>query len=55
MKLGDAVLTFKLLVGACMTDDEAKVALTVCIDLNFEKMKSALKLFFSSQNTQVNQ
>ena len=47
MKLPDAVLTFKLLDGANITDDERKLALTVCNDLNFDRMKSALKRLFS--------
>ena len=39
MKLPDAILTFELLDGACITDDHRKLALTVCINLKFEKMK----------------
>ena len=43
MKLPDAVLTFKLLDRAKITDDERKLALTVCSDLNVDRMKSPLK------------
>ena len=54
MKLPDAVLTFKLLDSADITDDEHKLALTVCIDLNFERMKSALKRLFSKSSLNPN-
>ena len=40
MKLPDAVLPFKLLDAANITDDERKLALTVCNDLNFDRMTS---------------
>ena len=44
------------IVLPCITDNERKLPPTVCNDLNFEKMKSAIKeLFFSSKNTKVNQ
>ena len=56
LELLDVILTLKLLNGICITDEERKLALTVCRDLNFGKRKAALKhLLFSSQNTQVNQ
>ena len=56
LELLDVILTLKLLNGICITDEERKLALTVCSHLNFGKRKSALKsLLFSSQNTQVNQ
>lgn len=46
MKQQDSGLTFKLLHGACISDDDRKL----------EKMKQALKrLLLSSQNTQINQ
>ena len=48
MKLLDAILTFKLLDGAQVTDDERKLALTMSSNLNFERMKSALKCLFVS-------
>ena len=48
MKLLDAILTFKLLDGAHITDDEQKLALTMSSNLNFEGMKSALKRLFVS-------
>ena len=48
MKLPDAILTFKLLDGAQITDDERKLALTISNDLNFERMKSTLKRLFVS-------
>ena len=46
--LPDPVLTFKLLDGANITNDERKLALTFCVDSKYEKMKSALKWFFAS-------
>ena len=46
MKLPDAILTFKLLDGAHVTDDEWKLALTMSSNLNFEGMKLALKRLF---------
>ena len=50
MKLPDAVLTFNLLDGANITDDERKLALTVCsiTVLNFDRLKSALKRLFKN-------
>ena len=48
MILPDPVLTFKLLDGANITNDERKPALTFCVDLKYEKMKSALKRHFAS-------
>ena len=46
MKLPDAVFTFKLLDGARITSEERKLALTMSGELNFLKMKSALKGLF---------
>ena len=43
VKLHYVVLIFKLLDGAYMTDEERKLALTVCNDLNLDRTKSALK------------
>ena len=54
MKLADAVLTFKLLNGANIIGDERKLALTVCNDLNFDKMKSASKRLFSKSSLNPN-
>ena len=48
MKLPNTVLTFKLLDDAKITDDERKLVLTFCSDLQFEKMKSALKRLFKT-------
>ena len=48
MILPDPVLTFKLLDGANITNDKRKLALTFCVDLKYEKMKSALKRLFTS-------
>ena len=48
MILPDPVLTFKLLDGANITNDKRKLALTFCVDLKYEKMKSALKRLFAS-------
>lgn len=53
LKLPHAVLTFKLLDGAPVTDDERKLSSTISSNLNFEQMKSALKwLFVSHTSTQ---
>ena len=46
MKLPDAVLTFKLLDGAKLKEDERKLALTLGSDLKLDTMKSALKRVF---------
>ena len=56
LKLLDAVSTFKLLDGVDITDNERKLALTVCSVLNFDRMKSQLKGLFlkSSLNPNVN-
>ena len=54
MKLPDAVLTFKLLDSANINDEECKLALTVCSDLHFDKMKSALKQLFSKSSLHPN-
>ena len=40
MKLPDVVLTFKVLDGARVIDDERKLTLTISNNLNFEQMKS---------------
>ena len=48
MKLPNTVLTFKLLDGAKISDDERKLVLTFCSDLQFEKMKSASKRLFKT-------
>ena len=56
MKLPDPVLTFKLLDGANLTDDDRKLALALGNDMKFENMKSALKCLFSktkSHNTKT--
>lgn len=53
LKLPHAVLTFKLLDGAPVTDDERKLSSTISSNLNFKQMKSALKwLFVSHTSTQ---
>ena len=49
MKLPDAILTFKLLDGAQVTDNERKLALTMSSNLKFEGMKSALNRLVVSQ------
>ena len=43
MKLFDPVLTFKLIDGANLLDDDRKLALTIDNDMKFENMKSAFK------------
>ena len=51
MKLPNIVLTFKLFHGPNITSEERKLALTLCSDLDFDKMKSALeRLFTTSSN-----
>ena len=52
MKLPDAVLIFNLLDGA--NDYERKLALIVCNDLNFDRMKSVLKRLFSKSSLNPN-
>ena len=47
MKLPDPVLTFKLLDGTNISNDERKLGLKFCVDLKYEKMKSALKRLFA--------
>ena len=42
----NTVLTFKLLDGAKLSEDEKKIALTLGNDLEFETMKSGLKRIF---------
>ena len=43
MKLPDAVLAFKLLDGANITEDDRKLTLALGKEMNFNDMKSALK------------
>ena len=43
-----------MLDGANITDDERKLALTVCNDKNFGRMKSALKRLFSKSSVNSN-
>ena len=50
MKLPNKVLTFKLLDGENITDQERKLALTLCSDLDFDKMKLALKRIFTTRS-----
>ena len=54
MKLPDPVLTFKLLDGANLSDDDRKLALALSNDMKLEKMKSALKLLFSKTKSSYN-
>ena len=53
MKLPNAILTFTLLDGVNITDDERKLALTVCSELKFDRMKSSLKRLFSKSSLHV--
>ena len=46
MVLQEAVLAFKLLDGAGLTENQRQLALTACSDLNYESMKSPLKIIF---------
>ena len=48
MKLPDAVLAFKLLDGASLSQEETQLVLAVGNDLKFVTMKSALKEFLQS-------
>ena len=50
MKLPYTVLPFKLLDGANITNEERKLPLTLCSDLDFDKMKSALKRLFTTSS-----
>ena len=43
----DAILSFMLLDGACLSESEKKMALTLAKDIEFAKMKSAMKRLFS--------
>ena len=54
MKLPDPVLTFKLLDGANLSDDDRKLALALSNDMKFENMKSVLKLLFSKIKSSYN-
>ena len=51
MKLPNKVLTFKLLDGVNITSEERKLALTLCSDLDFDKIKSALKRLFTTSSS----
>ena len=51
MKLPDPVLTFKLLDGTNISNDERKLGLKFCVDLKYEKMKSALKRLFAPSSS----
>ena len=44
--LPDAVLAFKLLDNANLSNHERQLALTACTDLSYDKMKSAMKRIF---------
>ena len=46
MTLPDAVLAFKLLDNANLSNHERQLALTACTDLSYDKMKSAMKRIF---------
>ncbi|CAB4022650.1 Hypothetical predicted protein [Paramuricea clavata] len=46
MALPEAVLAFKLLDGAGLTENQRQLALTACSDLKYESMKSTLKRIF---------
>ena len=50
MILPDAVLAFKLLDGANISDEERKLALTLGKDLKYDDMKSALKRLFNKSS-----
>ena len=54
MKLPGAILTFKLLDGAQIKDDDRKLTLTMSSNLNFDGMKSALKRLFASHPIRQN-
>ena len=48
MPLPNTVLTFKLLDGAKLSEDERKLALTLGNNLEFETLKSSLKRIFTN-------
>lgn len=50
-KLPDAVLSFKLLDTACLEVKDRQLALTVCTELTFASMKSALKRIFGGNSS----
>ena len=52
MKLPDAVLAFKLLDGASLSQEERQLALAVGNDLKLVTMKSALKMVFTKPGTE---
>ena len=52
MKLPDAVLAFKLLDGASLSQEERQLALAMGNDLKFVTMKSALKRVFTKPGTE---
>ena len=54
IKISYAVSTFTLLDSAHITDEECKLALTACSDLNFDRMKSALNQLFSKSSLNPN-
>ena len=51
MKLPDPVLTFKLLDGANIFNNERKLALKFCVNLKYKKKKSALKQLFAPSSS----
>ena len=50
MKLPKTVLTFKLLDGENSKCEEKKLALTLCSELDFDKIKPALKRLFTTSS-----
>lgn len=52
MQLPEAVLAFKLLDGAGLTESQRQLALTACTDLSFESMKQALRRIFTGVTTE---
>ena len=50
MKLSNKVLTFKLLDGVNIPSEERKLSQTLCSDLDFDKIKSALKRLFTTSS-----
>ena len=49
IELPDAVLAYKILDGANLTDTERKLALTACTELKYDLMKTSLRRIFASQ------
>ena len=52
MKIPDTVLSFQILEGAGLNENQRQMALTLASDLTFKSMKGALKRVFGSENVE---